>query len=340
MAGGSLNANSAKTGLRRVATVLVMHPPTVLRAGLSLAALTLAIAACAASSPTGPSPTATPSPAHSSALASSSPPASPVPAGSPASAGSPNLAPPAHTVVVVMENHAYSQVIGSHDAPFINALARQGALFTSSYAIGHPSEPNYLALFSGSTQGVTDDSCPHRFTAPNLGSELIAAHLTFAGYSENLPVAGSGVCDAGGYARRHVPWTNFANVPASASQPFSRFPAGSYGRLPTVSFVIPNVCHDMHDCSVAAGDTWLRAHIGGYATWARTHDSLLILTWDEDDDSSGNHIPTIFVGQMVRPGSYGFRITHYSVLRTIEQIYHLRPDAHAASASMITGIWR
>lgn len=60
---------------------------------------------------------------------------------------------PAHTVVVVMENHSYADIIGNPATPFINALARQGALFTRSFAITHPSEPNYLALFSGSTQG-------------------------------------------------------------------------------------------------------------------------------------------------------------------------------------------
>ena len=90
-----------------------------------------------------------------------------------------------------MENHAYGEVIGSPQAPYLNRLARQGALFTDSRAITHPSEPNYLALFSGSTQGVSDDSCPHQFSAPNLGSELIAAGRTFTGYSESLPAAGS-----------------------------------------------------------------------------------------------------------------------------------------------------
>jgi phosphatidylinositol-3-phosphatase len=239
-----------------------------------------------------------------------------------------------------MENHAYNQVIGSGHAPYINGLARRGALLTASYAVSHPSEPNYLALFSGSTQGVSDDSCPHRFSTPNLGSELIAAHLSFAGYSEGLPATGSYTCSTGNYTRKHVPWINFTNVPASDSKPFSSFPAGHYGRLPTVSFVIPDLCHDMHDCSVSVGDSWLRSHIGGYATWARTHDSLLIVTWDEDDSGAGNHIATIFAGQMVRPGSYRMRITHYSVLRTFEQLYHLRPDAHAAGTAPIGGVWK
>ena len=247
---------------------------------------------------------------------------------------------PAHTVVVVMENHAYEQIIGDPAAPFINALARRGALFTRSYAITHPSEPNYLALFSGSTQGIADDGCPYRFTGPNLAADLLKAGKTFAGYAEDLPGPGSPVCTDGDYARKHVPWTDFSNVPGSVSLPFTSFPASDLARLPAVSFVIPNLCDDMHDCSTASGDAWLRAHIGPYAGWAMSHDSLLILTWDEDDDSQGNHITTIFAGQLVRPGRYAETITHYSVLATVEAAYGLPRDGQAATAAPITDAWR
>jgi hypothetical protein len=247
---------------------------------------------------------------------------------------------PAHTVVVVMENHSYSEVIGNTAAPFLNQLAATGAVFTHSYAITHPSEPNYLALFSGSTHGVTDDSCPVQFTAPNLAADLIAAGKTFTGFSENLPAAGSPVCTAGRYARKHVPWTDFRNVPGSVSVPFSRFPATDFTRLPTVSFVIPNLCNDMHDCSVQTGDAWLRAHLSGYASWAMTHNSLLIITWDEDDGSQANQVLTIFAGQQVKPGRYAERITHYSVLATIEAAYGLPRDGNAAAATPISDSWR
>jgi phosphatidylinositol-3-phosphatase len=247
---------------------------------------------------------------------------------------------PRHTVIVMMENHSYGEVIGSPQAPYLNSLARHGALFTRSFAIGHPSEPNYLALFSGSTHGVTSDACPVYFRAPNLGHDLLAAHLGFAGYSEDLPDTGSLACSSGEYARKHVPWTDFRNVPGSVSRPFSRFPAGHLARLPAVTFVIPNLCDDMHDCGVGTGDAWLRRHLGGYARWAMTHDSLLIVTWDEDDGTVANHIPTIFYGQPVRPGRYRERITHYSVLRTIEAAYGLRYDGHAASTPPITNVWR
>jgi hypothetical protein len=245
---------------------------------------------------------------------------------------------PAHTVVVVMENHSYAEIMGNPAAPFINTLAGHGALFTRSHAITHPSQPNYLALFSGGTQGITDDSCPHQFTAPNLAADLRTAGKSFAGYAEDLPGPGSPVCSAGEYARKHAPWTDFSNVPGSSSLPFTSFPA-DFTRLPTVSFVIPDLCHDMHDCSIAVGDAWLRAHIGGYAGWATRHHSLLIVTWDENDGSQGNHIVTIFAGQQVRPGRYAEPLTHYSVLATIEAAYTLPRDGQAAAAMPVTSIW-
>jgi phosphatidylinositol-3-phosphatase len=239
----------------------------------------------------------------------------------------------------MLENRSYGQVIGRRSAAYLNALAHGGALFTDSQGVTHPSQPNYLALFSGSTHRV-DDSCPQRFTGPNLASELLAAGYTFTGYAEGLPAAGSGTCNVGNdYARRHVPWTNFAAVPRSVSLPFTAFPR-NFAALPTVSFVIPNLCHDMHDCSVATGNAWVHTHIGPYATWAMTHHSLLIVDFDENDYGPGNHIPTIFYGATVRPGRYGELITHYSVLRTIENLYGLRPIGQAAGATPITNVWR
>jgi phosphatidylinositol-3-phosphatase len=247
---------------------------------------------------------------------------------------------PAHTIVIVFENRGYGQVIGSKAAPYLNELAHQGALFTHSYAITHPSQPNYLALFSGSTHGVQSDSCPYYFKAPNLAADLLAAGKSFIGYAEDLPTVGSQWCIDGEYARKHVPWVDFRNVPASVSQPFASFPVGNYSALPNVSWVIPNLCNDMHDCSISTGDAWLRANLSGYVNWAMTHDSLLIITFDEDEGTAVNQIPTIFVGQQVRPGKYPEKINDYSVLATIEAAYGLPRDANAAKASPITDVWK
>src|SRR5690242_10517681 len=118
-----------------------------------------------------------------------------------------------HVVVVIDENHSYSAVVGSSSAPYINnTLIAGGALFTNSVAITHPSQPNYLALFSGSTQGVVDDTCPppgSPYTTPNLGAALLANGFTFAGYSEDLPAVGSTVCNNLQYWRKHNPWVNW-----------------------------------------------------------------------------------------------------------------------------------
>src|SRR5215469_9554323 len=136
-----------------------------------------------------------------------------------------------HIVIVVMENKNFKAIIGRPDeAPYINnKLAAGGAVFSDSFAVGHPSEPNYLALFSGSKQGVTSDHCPVNFKrAPNLGAELIGAGLSFAGYSESMPSAGYTGCGnelSFGYTRAHNPWADFSNVPAASNNTFARFPS-------------------------------------------------------------------------------------------------------------------
>ena len=245
---------------------------------------------------------------------------------------------PDHVVVVVMENRSLSEIDGNPEAPFINAFAAGGALFTQSYAIRHPSEPNYLALFSGSTQGLTDDSCPHTYSTANLGRALLNAHRTFAGYSEGLPFPGSSTCRSGAYVRKHNPWVNFPSVPASVNLPFTSFPR-DFTKLPNLSFVVPDLNHDMHDGTVAAGDLWLRNNLGGYISWAATHNSLLVLTWDEDDRSQSNRILTVVGGAHVRPGRYAERIDHYRLLRTLEALEGSAAVGQSISATPVTSIW-
>lgn len=248
---------------------------------------------------------------------------------------------PDHTVVVVFENHAYSQVIGSSSAPYINSLRTGGASLTASYAETHPSQPNYFALFSGSTQGITDDSCytPGFSSAPNLASELIGAGKSWASYNETLPSQGSTTCSSGDYARKHNPWFGFSNVPTSSAKTFTQFPT-DYSTLPQVSFVTPNLCSDMHDCSVSTGDTWLKNKLGAYASWAKTHNSLLVVTFDEDNRLSGNRIPTVLYGQRVTAGSTSSTTyNHYDLLRTLEDMHGLPHAGNAASGKDITGIW-
>lgn len=306
---------------------------------------------------------------------------------------------PDHVVIVIMENKSFGQVIGNPAAPNINALAAEGAnivnaasdpnaLTSGSHALRHPSQPNYLELFSGDHQGVLSDGRPGTssepgsaalpFNTPNLAASLIAAGLGFATYSEDLPSVGfdgdSYSTDPAKtqYQRKHNPVANWQaadapanyHVPFSCNQPFSAFPtdAAGYATLPTVSFVVPNQQNDMHDGSVAQGDAWLKAHIfDGYYQWAKTHNSVLIVTFDEDaTNTATNQITTIFAGALVKPGNFpetninppdarppdgwitptGTAMNHYNLLRTIEDIFGLTALGGSANTPPVTDVFR
>jgi phosphatidylinositol-3-phosphatase len=265
---------------------------------------------------------------------------------------------PDHVVVVILENHSYSQIVGSADAPFINQLAVSGANFTNdplldplatrsgSHATDHPSQPNYLQLYSGSNQNVVQDGYPGSldepfstsppFTTPNLGAALFSAGYTFATYSESLPAVGSDAeTSPDNYARKHNPAVNWQNdvaptinqLPSTANQPFTTFSSiaagpGGFDALPTVSFVVPNQDNDMHDGSIAQGDAWVFANLAAYFAYASdpANNSLLILTFDEDgDNTASNQITTIFAGALVVSGDYyetDINLANPDVLRT------------------------
>ena len=267
-----------------------------------------------------------------------------------------------HVIIVMEENHAYHEIIGSANAPYINQLAKGGVLFTDSHGIGHPSQPNYLALFSGSTQGVTGDDCLQGktpFNTPNLGEALLDKKLTFRGYAEAMPKAGfldcgyqnSSVTIGRLYARKHCPWVNWLGtgvncIPPETSLPMTAFPK-DYSKLPTVAFVVPDMDNDMHNIGLAGnaaaihrGDVWLKENLAEFAEWAKSHNSLLIITWDEDDyvTKNQNKIPTIFYGAKLRSGQYKPSTNHYNVLHTIESMYGLNvSDSNVAPP--IDGIW-
>jgi acid phosphatase len=268
-----------------------------------------------------------------------------------------------HVVIVVEENKDYEQIIGNPAAPYINRLAAEGANLVRMFGEEHDSQGNYFWLFSGDNHnvGFTDVVPTVKFAAPNLGAALIAKGLSFKGYSQSLPAIGSEI-DATPpgchypclYGRKHVPWISFANVPngptveTSSNLRFADFPA-DYSRLPTVAFVIPDMEHDMHNGavrdSVPAGDRWLAENLDRYYRWAKTHNSLLIVTFDENDDTTEylgltdpavvdrgdaasrvaqNRIATIVAGAHVKPGyAETGAYTHVNLLRTLEAMYGL-----------------
>jgi len=256
---------------------------------------------------------------------------------------------PDHVVIEILENVAYRDVKISSNAPYLNQLLSDtaAAVLTQSYALSHPSQPNYIMLFSGSNQGVTDDNVPANapFTAPNLGASLIQKGFSFTGFSEDLPKVGSTVASSGQYARKHCPWvdwqgTGINQIPSSSNQPFTSFPT-DYTKLPTLSFVMPNLVDDMHSASILQGDTWLKTHLSGYIDWCKTHNSLFIVTFDENDTlAENNQIMTIIIGQEIKGGTYSQKITHYNLLRTLEDLYGLPYAGTSKDSSDIVGIWK
>jgi hypothetical protein len=247
-----------------------------------------------------------------------------------------------HVVVLVLENKDEQEVIGSRSAPTFNALARRYVRFTHYRGISHPSLPNYLALVSGDTQGVTSDCTTCTVNAPNLADSLEHAGRTWKTYAEGIPRPGFTGAWAGRYAKKHDPFIYFRDIASSAARrkqvvPFAQLRTDlGNNALPDFALIVPDMCHSMHDCSVRTGDRWLA---GVLPPLLKLPNTLVFVTFDEG--SAGNHIPAIALGTAVRRSA---RVTtpanHYSLLRTIEQTWDLPLLGHSAAAKPITGIWR
>ncbi len=261
-----------------------------------------------------------------------------------AAAAQANSVPPlSHVIVIMMENQAY---VNMKTLPYISTLISAYSSFADSYAITHPSQPNYLAIWSGSTQKITDDTCPapgSPFSTPNLGQACEAAGLTWRAYCEGLPSDGYTGCSADGglYMRKHAPWTDFGNLNHNNERPYSDLATDlANGTLPNLAFVIPNMCDDMHDCAPSVGDTWLSKNVPSMLAGLGPN-GLLVLTWDEDDDAHGNNILTVFAGPLVRSGYISTTvINHYTVLRTIGDGLSLAPIGLASGQNPILDVWR
>ncbi len=241
-----------------------------------------------------------------------------------------------HVVVLVMENKEYEQIIGSGQAPYINSLADGYALATHFYGIRHPSLPNYLALLGGSTFGVTTDCTSCHVKGRNLVDQLETAGISWKGYMGGMPHACYDAAGSGTYAKRHNPFMYFTDIYRNRDrcrrvQPIENMLTDIRNdRLPQYSFVSPDLCKDMHDCSVGGGDRYLSRLvpkiIGALGT-----DGVLFLTFDEGSSDAGccrfahgGHIATVVAGPAVaspsrRPMAYDL----YSILRTIEEAWGL-----------------
>jgi hypothetical protein len=292
-----------------------------------------ATSAATAPAPRAPAPAAESAAApHASAAVRTSRPAPRVPAFE-------------HVIVVIMENKSADQAVDETSCPYTAQFAKAWARFPESYAVTHPSQPNYLALWAGSTMDVDDDECPPPgapYGAENLGHALEAAGKTWRAYSEALPGPGSATCRAsrGLYTRKHAPWTSFKNLKHENERAYTDLEKDIVNNtLPHLAFVVPDNCHNGHDCSESAGDAWLASELNRMLP-AVGRNGLVVLTWDEDDYSSDNHILTVFAGALVRPGAASTqRITHYTLLRTLCDGLGIKPFGAAATETPITDIW-
>jgi phosphatidylinositol-3-phosphatase len=272
------------------------------------------------------------------------------------------VAGPRRIIVVVEENHSFDQIIGSPQAPFINRLAGQGTLLTSFFAITHPSLPNYIAMISGDTQGITSDCGGCNIDGPNLIDQLEQAGISWKAYMEDLPAPCSDAHRAGPYAKKHDPFMYFASIRNDPTRCASVVPVSQLeldlgaGRLPRFVFITPNLDHDMHGTEeggndrtlIRTGDDWLRTlyeQLASSSAWR--DDTRLVVTWDEGTSrggqtgccgglAAGGHIPTIVVGPRVPADRDAADYDHYALLRSIEAAFHLRFLGHADDATTAT----
>ncbi|MDQ2817131.1 MAG: alkaline phosphatase family protein [Candidatus Eremiobacteraeota bacterium] len=306
-----------------------------------------------ATGPPSPNPTGSAAPsAAPNPQPSRSPQATPSPTSIPTGVtGVPNAA---HVSVLIMENENYSALVAAGPPYLLGSLKPASAWFTQAYAVAHKSQPNYFALFAGTTEGLSGggqstDACPPAGApySADIAAEAIAGGFTFAGwvedniawnacnYSRNDP-AGAPL-----QVNRHTPWVNFSDVPHSVVHDW---PPGSVPDVSAnITFLIPSQMDNMHDSTIGYGDAYLASIVPGIMAYDAANNGLLVILWDEadaDNTNGGGHIAMLLVGPMIKPGSYSQTVNDYNVLRTIEDIYRLPYLGATGGAAALSGIWR
>jgi len=288
--------------------------------------------------PAGPAGTESPPASPGQDTTAATPPPSPYfaqPAPHPAPGGQASSG-IAHIVVIVQENKAASQIMGASEAGYFNKLAAEFSVAANYRAITHPSLPNYLALTSGTSAGITSDCKPDSCTADvrSIADEITQSGRTWKMYAEGMP-APCAAHDSRRYAVKHNPFMYYPAVTDDAAScsdhvvPYGRLGQDlqSASTLPDYSFISPDMCNDTHDCSIGTGDDWLAREVprilGSPAFTAQ--NSLLVLTWDEGSKDD-NRVATVFAGPAARKHfTSNAAYSHYSLLHTIEDVWGLSP---------------
>ena len=239
-----------------------------------------------------------------------------------------------------MENKGYSQIIGSPNAPYLNAIAGQCGSAASYFAEAHPSLPNYIAMTSGSTQGISDNDGPseHPLDVPSIFSQL---GTDWRALQESMP-SNCSLSSSGDYVERHNAAAYYTNIRAACES--QDVPLGATPDLSArFTFVTPNLCHDMHSCEVQVGDQWLAGFLPSVLGSAqyRAGRTAVFITWDEDDESSDQHVATLVVAPSVPAGTAPTTaFNHYSLLRTTEEMLGLPPIGNASAAASMRAAFR
>ena len=262
---------------------------------------------------------------------------SPGPAATPAAPASPSVAPAGGgtTFVIVMENRSFDEALRS---PYIGSLAQSYAVATNYHSISTPSLPNYLAMTSGSTFGIADDSY-RVLPGGGLGTQLTAADVSWRVYAEGF--TGDCVGSRYPYAVKHNPFAFYGGACPSNVVAFSQLQPDLAGSTPRLAWIIPNLCNDGHDCTSATADRWLSEVVPSIlASSAWRNSGALFLTWDEAESPSSNRVPLIVVAPTLIHSTSTAQYDHYSLLATIEDRLGVPRLGNAASANPITDLFR
>ena len=231
-----------------------------------------------------------------------------------------------------MENRSYDQAItGTYTA----ALASQYAVATNYHGVSHPSLPNYLALTSGSTYGITDDGF-HPLPSGGIGAQLNSAGISWRAYMEGMGAD----CMGGGnrYALKHDPFPYYGNACPPQVVPFTQFDADMSGDVPQFVWITPDLCNDGHDCTTSVADQWLSTTVPKIlATNAWQSNGLLLITWDEGEDSA-NHVLTLVIRPNPTTHSSGRLYDHYSLLAAVEDSLGVARLGQASGADPLSDL--
>ncbi len=229
-------------------------------------------------------------------------------------------------VLIVLENHSFGRIVGNRSARYLNrTFIPSGTLFTNYHAIAHPSLPNYLAMTSGTTAGCTSDACPvDRYRANNVFHQLSTSGRSWRAYEESMP-SRCALAYTSLYSRHHNPPPYYTNLmPTPCSRHDVPYPSRLPSRLARFTFVTPNVCHDMHSCSVRRGDRWLSRQVPRFLR----RGAIVVIVFDEG--SGSNRVMTAEVGPGIAAGvEDGRHYSHYGLLAGLERYFGLRRLRHA-----------